>query len=73
MRSAIAAQGIALDEVDDLGGALGRSAGGRIQIVKGLPLAEEFIVLVHEWAHLCMPIGYVRFFLATGRRCRRRP
>jgi hypothetical protein len=51
LRSAIAAQGIALDDVDDLGGALGTSAGGRIQILKGLPLAEEFTVLVHELAH----------------------
>jgi hypothetical protein len=51
LRSAVAAQGIALDEVDDLDGALGTSAGGRIQILKGLPPAEEFVVLVHEFAH----------------------
>jgi hypothetical protein len=51
LRSAIAAQGITLEDVDDLGGALGLSAGGRIQIVKGLQPAEEFVVLVHEWAH----------------------
>ena len=31
------AQGIALDDVADLDGALGTSAGGRIQIQKGLP------------------------------------
>lgn len=51
LRSAIAAQGIAIDEVDDLDGALGTSAGGRIQIVKGLAPAEEFAVLAHEFAH----------------------
>ena len=51
LRSAITANGIALDDVDDLGGALGTSAGGRIQIVKGLPAAEEFVVLAHELAH----------------------
>jgi hypothetical protein len=27
--------------------------------VKGLPAAEEFVVLVHEFAHLCDAIGYV--------------
>ena len=51
LREAIAARGITLDDVDDLGGALGTSAGGRIQIVKGLSPAEEFVVLVHELAH----------------------
>jgi hypothetical protein len=52
LRAAIATQGIALDDVDDVGDALDTSAGGRIQIVKGLPPAEEFVVLVHEFAHL---------------------
>lgn len=51
LRSAIVAQGIALDDVADLDGALGTSAGGRIQILEGLPPAEEFVVLVHEFAH----------------------
>jgi hypothetical protein len=51
LRSAIIARGIGLDDLDDLGGALGTSAGGRIQIVKGLSPAEEFVVLVHEFAH----------------------
>jgi len=51
LRSAIIARGIVLDDLDDLGGALGTSAGGRIQIMKGLSPAEEFVVLVHEFAH----------------------
>jgi hypothetical protein len=34
LRSAIAAQGIALDDVADFDGALGTSAGGSIQILK---------------------------------------
>ncbi|HKW02095.1 MAG TPA: ArdC-like ssDNA-binding domain-containing protein [Vicinamibacterales bacterium] len=51
LRAAIAAHGIALDDVDDLEGALGTSAGGRIHILKCLPAAEEFSVLVHEFAH----------------------
>ena len=51
LRDAILAQHIAIEESDDLGGALGTSAGGRIQILKGLPPAEQFVVLVHEFAH----------------------
>jgi len=51
LRTAIAARGIAIEEVDDLDGSLGTSAGGRIQIVKGLAPAEEFAVLAHEFAH----------------------
>jgi len=53
LRAAIAARGIAIEEADHLDGALATSAGGRIQIVKGLAPAEEFVVLVlvHEYAH----------------------
>jgi hypothetical protein len=51
LRAAIAAHGIALEDVDDLDGALGTSAGGRIQVLKHLAPAEEFVVLVHEFAH----------------------
>jgi hypothetical protein len=51
LRAAISTRGIAIEEVDDLDGALGTSAGGRIQIVKNLPPAEEFAVLAHELAH----------------------
>ncbi|MGH9421021.1 MAG: hypothetical protein ACRD3J_13680 [Thermoanaerobaculia bacterium] len=55
-----------LTDVDDLGGALGVSTGGRIEIVSGLPPAEEFVVLVHEFAHLCSPGGYVRSLLVSS-------
>jgi hypothetical protein len=51
LRAAIAERGIAIESADDLGGALGTSAGGRIQILNGLSAAEEFVVLVHEYAH----------------------
>jgi hypothetical protein len=51
LRAAIVERGIAIESVDDLGGALGTSAGGRIQILNGLTAAEEFVVLVHEYAH----------------------
>ena len=61
LRAAITSQGIVLTDVDGLGGALGVSTGGRIGIVKGLHPAEEFVVLVHEYAHLCTGRGYVRF------------
>lgn len=37
--------------MDNLDGALGTSAGGRIQILNGLPPAVEFTTLVHEFAH----------------------
>lgn len=51
LRTAIVASGIAIESSDDLGGARGTSAGGRIQILNGLSAAEEFLVLAHEWAH----------------------
>jgi hypothetical protein len=51
LRNAIRAGCITIEEADDLGGALGTSAGGRIRVVRGLPAAEEFVVLVHEFAH----------------------
>jgi hypothetical protein len=51
LRAAIAEAGIALETVADLGGALGTSSGGRIEVLAGLPPAEEFVVLVHEYAH----------------------
>jgi antirestriction protein ArdC len=51
LRRAIAARGISIVEVDDLDGALGTSAGGRIQLVKNLAPAQEFSVLAHEFAH----------------------
>lgn len=51
LRAAIVERGITVESVDDLGGALGTSAGGRIQILSGLSAAEEFVVLAHEYAH----------------------
>ena len=51
LRGAIEARGIVIEDADTLDGALGMSCGGRIQIVKGLAPAEEFVVLVHEFAH----------------------
>src|SRR5438552_1903177 len=38
LRAAIAAQGITVDYVQELDGALGSSSGGRIQVLMGLPL-----------------------------------
>ena len=51
LKAAILSQGIDLQAVDDLGGALGTSSGGRIQLLTGLSPALEFTTLVHEWAH----------------------
>jgi hypothetical protein len=39
------------EAVDDLGGALGASSGGRIQLLSGLSPATKFTTLVHEYAH----------------------
>jgi hypothetical protein len=51
LRAAILGQSIALESVDDLGGALGTSSGGCIQLLNGLSPAMEFTTLVHEYAH----------------------
>lgn len=51
LTAAILAQGIAIEHVEYLDGALGTSSGGRIQVLNGLPPASEFMVLVHEYAH----------------------
>lgn len=51
LRAAITAQGIALDYVAELDGALGTSSGGRIEVLTGLAPASEFMVLAHEYAH----------------------
>ena len=51
LRTAILEQGIAIEYADDLGGALGTSSGGRIQLLNGLSPAVEFTTLVHEHAH----------------------
>jgi antirestriction protein ArdC len=51
LTAAIGANGIVIEHVDDLGGALGTSSGGRIQVLNGLAPAAEFSVLVHEYGH----------------------
>ena len=51
LRAAILERGIAIEAVDDLGGALGTSTAERIQILNGLSPAETFVVLAHEYAH----------------------
>jgi antirestriction protein ArdC len=51
LKTAILARGIALESVDDLGGALGTSSGGLIRLLNGLSPAMEFTTLVHEYAH----------------------
>ena len=53
LKIAILEQGIALEYVDELGGALGTSSGGCIRLLNGLSPAMEFTTLVHEHAHLC--------------------
>ena len=51
LKTAILEQGIAIEYVDDLGGALGMSSGGCIRLRNGLSPAMEFTTLVHEHAH----------------------
>jgi antirestriction protein ArdC len=51
LKAAIHDHGIVVENVADLGGALGISAGGRIQLLTGLSPAVEFTTLVHEFAH----------------------
>jgi len=61
LKTTILGQGIALESVDDLGGALGTSSGGCIRLLNGLTPAMEFTTLVHEYAHLCGVENYVAF------------
>lgn len=51
LTAAVGANGILIEHVDELDGALGTSSGGRIQVLNGLAPAAEFSVLVHEYAH----------------------
>lgn len=51
LKTLVAARGITLEHAETLGGASGRSLGGRIQVLSNLPAAEEFSVLTHELAH----------------------
>jgi hypothetical protein len=60
LKRAILAQGVAVESVDDLGGALGTSSRDESRLLNGLSPAMEFTTLVHEYAHLCSAVGYVR-------------
>jgi len=51
LREGVIRTGIRLKYSDLIGAALGMSKGGSIVIRKGLEAAEEFSVLVHEYAH----------------------
>lgn len=51
LRNLVSQLSIELEYSDSLGGALGVSKGGRIEIKAGLTPAQEFSVLVHELAH----------------------
>jgi hypothetical protein len=51
LKRAIREHGISLEYADHLGGALGLSCGGRIQVLSSLSPASEFAVLAHEYAH----------------------
>jgi antirestriction protein ArdC len=51
LKSVVTERGIKLEYVDHLGGALGASFGGRIEIRSGQTPAEEFATLAHELAH----------------------
>ncbi len=64
LKAAIASHGIAVEYAEELDGALGTSSGGRIQVLAGFQPASEFMVLAHEFAHLCSAVAYVQ----SGRR-----
>jgi len=51
LTAAIGKRGIAIEQVDDLDGALGASHGGTIRLLNGLSPAVAFTTLVHEYAH----------------------
>ena len=51
LTNAIIEQGIVVQWVDDLDGALGTSSGGCIRLLKDLAPATAFTTLVHEYAH----------------------
>jgi hypothetical protein len=51
LEDAVRADGIVLANANDLGGALGVSKGGRIELIADLPPPKRFSVLAHEYAH----------------------
>jgi hypothetical protein len=60
LEQAIANAGVVITRMADLGGAHGYSQPGRITILESLTPADTAAVLVHEFAHLCSAVGYVR-------------
>lgn len=50
-KTVVADRGISLEYSDELGGAEGKSSGGRITLRTGLSPAEEFSTLAHGLAH----------------------
>lgn len=57
LKAFIQSRGIVLEYADTLGGAMGSSHGGRIQILSGQTTAAEFSVLAHEYAHEALHCG----------------
>jgi len=49
--AAVQAEGIRVEERDDLGSADGYSAGGVIAVRRGLDSRSRLLVLLHEWSH----------------------
>jgi antirestriction protein ArdC len=49
--AAVQAEGIRVEERDDLGSAEGYSAGGVIAVRQGLDSRNRLLVLLHEWSH----------------------
>jgi len=68
LKAAVASLGIVLEYSEDLAGADGFSKKGTIVVRDGLPIAEEFSVLVHEFAHELLHQGERR---TTTTRCQR--
>jgi hypothetical protein len=68
IKAFISAKGIELEYAKSLGGAKGRSEGGKIYVEEGLEPPEEFHVLVHEVAHELLHRGERR--AETTRRSR---
>jgi hypothetical protein len=60
LEQAIADADLAITRLADLGGAHGYSQPRRITIFDSLSPADTDAVLVHEFAHLCSVVDYVR-------------
>jgi ribulose bisphosphate carboxylase small subunit len=65
----VAEHGIALEYSDDIAPARGISSGGKITLLPGQSLAEEFATLAHEVGHLC--VGGIYVALQSGWRALR--